>query len=744
MPDSQRPESQRQPDHVVVDEKRVPAVEREPVVTTTAERYIMTGSRAARLVLKEGDFVLYTNQLGQASGGENSVLGLYFRDTRHLSRIELLLAGRGPVALSSSVARGFGGSLDYTNLEMRGAEGRTIPQATVHVRRMRFLYDRFYELLRVSNHHHSRIDVSLDLLFDADFADLFEVRGVRRRRRGRLLSPTVADGALTFAYLGLDEVLRKTIVRFDPAPESIRDGRARFRIRLDPGERVFLQVETEVVSPGMPETIVGQASDKLTTLRREHDDWLAAQTEITTDNEQFDHVLRRAQQDLRMLTSPTEWGRVPLAGLPWFSAPFGRDMSLVGLQTLLLDLRLASSAVRMLAASQGRHDSAFREEQPGKIMHELRRGELAAIRSIPHSPYYGAIDATPLYLLLLSELTMWTGDLDFFEMMRPSVEAALGWIAQYGDLDGDGLVEYRRRSRAGLVHQGWRDAADAVIHDDGSLATGPIALAEVQGYVYYAKRRLAAIYGQLGDVERSESMAQEARDLKRRFNERFWIERDGFLAMALDGDKRQVRTPCSSAGHCLWSRIVDDELIPDVVRHLVSAEMFSGWGVRTVSRVAKAYNPVSFYNGSVWPFDTAITANALKKLGYAEESNRIAKGLFEAALGFDCARLPEMYCGFTRQASERPVAFPMACTPHATSSGALFLVLQAMLGIYAQAEENVVYVHNPVLPKWLAEVTLRNLRIGRTTMHLRFRREAGHTTFSVRDKQGPGRIVIVE
>ncbi len=488
----------------------------------------------------------------------------------------------------------------------------------------------------------------------------------------------------------------------------------------------------------------GDDTQKLAVLRRDYEQWAAENSGIYTDNEQFNHVLQRAQQDLRMLTEETQWGRVPAAGLPWFAAPFGRDLCLVGLETLLFDLRFSSTAVRALAALQGRSDVSFREEQPGKIMHELRRGELAALRTIPQTPYYGSADATPLWLLLVCELTMWTGDLEAFEELAEPVDAALGWLARDGDLDGDGLIEYQRRSRSGLLNQGWRNSTDAVVHADGSVAEGPIALAEVQAYVYYAKRRLAAIYGQLGDIERSERMASEARELKRRFNERFWVEEAGFLAMALDGEKRPVATPCSTAGHCLWSRIVDDELVPRIVRRLMSAELFTGWGIRTVGRNATAYNPVSFYNGSVWPFDTAITANALKKLGYVQESNRLAKGLFDAALGYEGARLPELFCGFTRQLSERPVAYPMACSPSAAASGALLLVLQAMLGIYAQAETNIVYVHNPVLPSWLGDVTLSNLRIGRTTMHLRFRREGGRTTFSVRDKQGPGRIVIVE
>ncbi|HSL95577.1 MAG TPA: glycogen debranching N-terminal domain-containing protein [Thermoleophilia bacterium] len=743
MADAPQPPAER-PDEVVVGDERFDAVDREPAVTMAAERYVMSGSRAARLVLKEGDLFLYTNQAGHATGAENSVLGLYFRDTRHLSRLELLLGGREPVVLSSSAERGYSALIDATNVELRGRDGRTVPQATVHVRRLRFLKDGLHEVVRVRNYHDAPVDLALDLVFDADFADFFEVRGMRRRRRGKLLAPKAEPGVLTFAYLGLDETLRKTVVHFDPAPESIRGGKARFRLRLDPGERALVRVSTAVVGPEAPVPQPGDETEKLGALRRDYEEWQAEATGIYTDNEQFDQVLQRAQRDLRMLTEETTAGRVPVAGLPWFAAPFGRDLCLVGLETLLFDLRLAGAAVHTLAALQGRADSAFREEQPGKIMHELRRGELAALRSIPQTPYYGSVDATPLWLLLVCERTMWTGDLEAFEELGPAIDAALGWLAGDGDPDGDGFVEYLRRSRAGLVNQGWRDAAGAVVHADGTPAEGPIALAEVQGYVYYAKRRLAAIYGRLGDVERSERMASEARELKRRFNERFWVEGTGVLAMALDGEKRPVATPCSTAGHCLWSRIVSDELVPPVVRRLMSAEFFSGWGVRTVSRHAKAYNPVSFYNGGVWPFDTAIAANALKKLGYVQESNRLARGLFDAALGYDSDRLPELFCGFTRQSSERPVAFPMACSPFAASSGALLLMLQAMLGIYAQAEENIVYVHNPVLPSWLGDVTLSNLHIGHTTMHLRFRREGGRTTFSVRDKQGPGRIVIVE
>jgi len=734
--------SQEQP------ERQPPARERpadEPVVTTTsAERYVMSGGRASRLVIKEGDLFLYADELGQVPGTENSVLGLYHRDTRYLSRHELTIAGRQPVLLSASADRGYAATVELTNLEARSADGHTLPQASVHVRRTHFVSDRLYELLLVRNYHQRDVELVIDLNFDADFADLFEVRGSRRRRRGSRLPPRSGDGALTLSYLGLDEVTRQTIVRFHDRPDSIKQGQARFRLQLAPGERAVIRYDVQVVGPEAPGQAGGEFDARLGSLRLEHERWDSGATYIFTDNDQVNRTLRRGQDDLRMLSTLIDGERVPLAGLPWFAAPFGREMAFVGLETLLLDPRWAQAAVSFLGRRQGTLDNAFREEQPGKIMHELRRGELAAVRAVPHTPYYGSVDATALWLLLVAELAVWTGDLDGFELRAATVDAALGWVDGPGDPDGDGFVEYERRSRVGLRNQGWRDSFDAVMHADGTPAQGPIALAETQGYVYYAKRRLASVYGQLGDVERAERLSKDAARLKRAFNERFWMEDEGFYAMALDGQKRQVRAVSSTIGHALWSRIVAEEHIPAVVRRLMAPDMFTGWGIRTLSNETRFYNPVSFYNGSVWPFDTALIANGLMKHGYGQEANRLAWGLVEAAAAHEYARLPEMFCGFTREAVDRPVSFPMACSPDANSAAALFLVLQSMLGIYAQAEENIVYVHNPVLPRWLGEVTLSNLRVGRTTMRLRFRREGGQTSFSVLDKQGPGRIVVVE
>ena len=729
---------------IVVGDERFSRLDRERPVATSAERYVMSESRAPRMAIKEGELFLYSDAFGHLPESEHSALGLYFHDTRFLSRLELKLGGRPPVLLSSTAERNYLATMEFTNLELRGHGESSVPQASIHLRRTRFVADRVFELLRVRNFGSETVEFALDLYFEADFADLFEVRGTRRTRRGTLLAPKWEGCTLTLAYLGVDEILRKTLITFEEEPESVQKSRVRFRLSLAPRERRLLRFDIQVVEPGAPEPVAGDFNARLGAVRRDYEHWASESTDVFTDNEQFSAVLRRSQNDLRMLAAPTDYGNLLLAGIPWFVAPFGRDMILASVEALMLDTRFAVETIRSATRLQGKVDNVYREEEPGKIFHEIRQGELANLRAIPHTPYFGAIDTTPLYLLLLCEVVMWSGDLEFFELLREPIEAALAWITTSGDIDGDGFVEYRRRSRSGLANQGWRDAHNAVVHADGRPAEGPIALADVQGYVYHAKRRLATLYGQLGDVELSERLQAEAQELKRRFNERFWMEDEQFVAMALDGDKRQVKTVTSSAGHCLWSRIVDDEFVPAVVHRLMAPDMFTGWGVRTMSKEAAGYNPVSFYNGSVWPLDNAIIVRGIKKLGYTQEANRIAGGLFDAALAHENFRLPELFCGFTRQSIPKPVSFPMACSPDTCAAASMFLILQSVLGLYAAAEENILYVHDPVLPKWLGEVTLTNLHVGHSTMNLRFRREGGQTAFSVRDKQGGARIVVVE
>ena len=729
---------------IVIGDERFEALGEEAAVSAGAERFVMSETRRRRLVSMENELLLYTDEEGLIPPVAGSPLGLYFRDTRFLSRLEMTVGGRPPVLLSSTAERNYVSSAEFTNLAIKGARGEAIPQTSVHLRRTRLVSDRVYELLRVKNYHHAPVEVDLELTFDADFRDMFEVRGTRRHKRGTRLAPKAGGDTLTLAYYGLDEVLRKTVVRFEQAPARLEGGRARFRLSLAPRERKVVRFSIEVVVPDAPPVSGGDFTERLTDMRRDYERWFAGAAGIFTDDEQTTSVLRRGQADLRMMLTDTPYGRIFDAAVPWFVAPFGRDSIIACLETLMLDTRPAVDCVQFLTRLQGRTDNAFREEEPGKIMHELRRGELAALKAIPHTPYYGAVDTTALYLLLVCEVVMWTGDLEFFELLREPIEAALRWIDEYGDFDGDGFVEYRRRSRAGLENQGWRDARDAIVHRDGSLASGPIALAESQAYVYYAKRRLASLFGQLADVELSERLQAESQALKLRFNEHFWMPDEGYVAMALDGEKRQVQTIVSTAGHCLWSRILSDEHVAPVVSRLLSPEMFSGWGVRTMAKTAVAYSPMSLYNGSIWPFDNALIVNGLKKHGFAIEANRLAGALFDAALDQHDERLPEFMCGFTRQAVNRPVSYPMACSPDAPAAGAPFLMLQAMLGLYASAAENVLYVHNPLLPKWLGEVSLSNLSVGRSKLSLRFRRDGNRTTFSVRDKQGGVRVVVVE
>lgn len=710
----------------------------------SVERYTMAESRSSRLVIKENELFLSMDLLGEVPVRGATGTGLYYQDTRFLNRLETRLGGKPPALLAWTAERGYAAGWEFTNLELTGADGEIIPQASIHLRRTRFISDRLYDRLRIRNYGHLPVQLPIELTFAADFLDMFEVRGMRRRERGTAAAPMVDGKRLTFTYRGRDEVVRATEIEFDRPPLSVENGTARFVLSLAPRERAVLRFSVRTVLPTSVETPPGDFTMKLGGVRRTRERWVAENTEVISDNEQFNALLHRSQHDLAMLLSDTPWGRLPAAGLPWFAAPFGRDIALCGLETLMLDQRIAVAGVRGLTRLQAQEEDESRGAQRGKIMHEMRRGELAALRRIPHTPSYFSIGSTPLYLLLICESIMWSGDLEFFELLREPILAALAWIDGPGDPDGDGFIEYPAHVAGQPLRQGWRNARDSIVHADGRPAEGAIALAEVQANVYHAKRRLAQLFGHLGDIDRSERLQAEAESLKRQFNERFWLPEMEYVALALDGQKRPVKTVVSSAGLCLNARIVDDEYVPLIVRRLLSSDMFSGWGVRTMSRNETSYNPISFYNGSVWPSENAFIAHALKKHGYAEEAGRIINGITEAARHYTDMRLPELFCGFTRQSMTRPVSFPMACSPTATSAATPFLMLQALLGLYPAAEDNILYVHSPTLPKWLGEVSVTNLRIGRSTVNLRFRRQGDQTVLVVRDKQGPVRIVVVE
>jgi glycogen debranching enzyme len=699
------------------------------------------------LAVKEGETFLYSDLAGDLDDRREQGHGLYHRDTRFLSHLRMKLAGRDPVLLSSSSERSYMSYADLTNPELYEDGQPAVPQQTLNIRRIRAINGRLFERVRVKNYNPRPVELAMSFSMAADFADIFEVRGLRRPSRGHQEPPRAEARRAEFAYRGEDGVTRRTLIEFSPEPDRIEVVGDRvevdFVVRLASHQTKLISTTIEPVIDGVrPMSIEFDAAVHL--LRRSYEDWERESAHIDTDNEVFNQLLVRGLRDLRALYTITDRGGVMAAGIPWYVAVFGRDALISSHQMLMINSQPARDALSLLAHYQGQREDPWRDEEPGKILHEIRRGELAGAGQVPHTPYYGSVDATPLFVFLFAQYFRWTGDVEFANQLLPNVRAALEWIDRYGDLDGDGFVEYLCRSPAGIANQGWKDSYDSVVHQDGTMAEGPIALVEVQGYVYMAKLRVANVFDALGDYRTSSRLREEAQALKGRFNRSFWMEEENFVAAALDGEKRQVRTVVSNPGHCLYSDILDPTRAEHVARRLLQPDMFSGWGIRTMSKSATAYNPMSYHNGSVWPHDNALIAAGLKRYGYVKATSRVVTAIFDAAIHADYMRLPELFCGFTRRTPNQPVAYPVACSPQAWAAGAPLLMLQAILGISARAHENMLTVNHPHLPPWLNVVELRNIRVGKSSISLVFRREGEITGFSLLDRKGDVRVVMEE
>jgi glycogen debranching enzyme len=739
----------------LVDKVTSPAGEEFELASESANRVLVKGvvavlnQRTERLYsIKEGDMFLYADAEGNLDAEEAIGAGLYYRDTRFLSDYTLTVDGRTPLLLSTSADRPYASHIDLANQDLTAPDGTvTAVQGTINIRRTRVIKDRLYERIRVKNYNATAVDMRVELTFASDFADIFEVRGLKRSQRGKLALPKADGRSAVLAYLGQDNVFRETRITFDPGPSEAEVAseqvRVSWQVRLEPSQ-------TEVLSLVVEPRIAGRRAElqsfdsAVRELRRSYEEWERSCTRVWSDNELYNSLLTRALRDLRALRTPTEHGDMVAAGIPWFVAPFGRDALMTCHQTLIVNPHLTRTTLEVLASYQAEEEDTWRDAQPGKILHEFRQGELASAHVIPHSPYYGSVDSTPLWLLLFATYYRWTDDLDFCRSLLPNVERALEWVDRYGDLDGDGFLEYRTSSPRGLANQGWKDSHDSVVHTDGKIAEGPIALAEVQAYVYLAKLRVADIFQALGDTERAAALREQAAILKVRFNEAFWIESEQYYAEALDGEKRQVGSVTSNPAHGLYCQIIDTERGHLMARRLLAPDMFSGWGIRTMSKSSVAYNPMSYHNGSIWPHDNAFIGAGLKRYGHAKAANRLATALFDMAVTVDDMRLPELFCGFTRRSPQRPVAYPVACSPQAWAAGAPFLLLQAMLGISAQAPENTLLVNKPHLPPWLNTVELHNLRVGRSTISMVFRRQGETTGFSLLEKEGNLRVLMEE
>jgi glycogen debranching enzyme len=690
--------------------------------------------------LKHDDTFAIFDAYGDIPEIERLAAGIYHRDTRYLSQLELGINGERPLLLSSSIGdEDVLFTTDLTNPDLYAGERLVLAKDLIHIHRAKFLWNgACHERLTVRSYAERPQRIALTLAFGADFADLFEVRGHRRARRGDVAKKLLADG-VALRYHGLDDIVRETSIRFDPEPDAFDEVSARFDITLGRGERcsIFALIACDARPP--PERyFVG-----LRRAQRTRRAMLAETPSIATSNSSFNELMGRAVADLAMLVTDTEHGPYPYAGIPWFSAPFGRDGIITALETLWLEPRLACGVLRYLAATQATKIDPASDAEPGKVLHERRFGELAILGEVPFAHYYGSIDATPLFVMLAGAYFERTGDLATIRALWPHITAALDWIDRYGDPDGDGFVEYARQSNEGLVNQGWKDSHDSIFHADGSGAAGPIALCEVQGYVFAAKRGAAGIAQMIGETARAAALDREADALRARFAAAFWCEELGTYALALDGAKRPCRVRSSNAGHALLTGIAMPEHARRVGDTLTRRESFSGWGVRTIAMSEARYNPMSYHNGSVWPHDNALIALGLARYGLGHLAARLLSGLFDAALTMDLKRLPELFCGFVRRPREAPTHYPVACSPQAWASAAPAALLQACLGLELDRRANEIRFRHPILPAFLEEVALGNLALGDSRVDVVLRGRGGDVAVSVPRRTGDARVVTI-
>jgi glycogen debranching enzyme len=706
-----------------------------------ASSLTLSGAR----VLKHGDtFAVFDRHGDIRPYGVSGAQGLYHEGTRFLSALRVRLDGERPLLLSSTVRDDnvlFG--IDSMNPDLPRA-GPPIAHGTIHLFRSKFLWcGTSYEHLQVSNYGESAVDVELAIEFEADFVDVFEVRGTRRAQRGTVHEPTVSDSSVVLSYTGLDGLRRNTRLSFAPVPDEKSFQRAVFRLHLEAKQSkdVYLTVGCESQGEGPPpyrafEHAYVEASS---VLRR----YASEECSIFTSNEQFNDWINRSIADLRMMITTTPHGPFPYAGVPWFSTPFGRDAIITALEVSWVNPDLALGVLNFLAATQAEAADPEIDAEPGKIVHEMRSGEMAALREIPFGRYYGSVDATPLFVVLACAYYEASGDGASIERLWPHVERALEWIQRYGDLDGDGFVEYGRRSKSGLLHQGWKDSHDSVFHADGTPAQGPIALCEVQGYVYAALRGAARLAGVLGKDGRARELSLSADALRERFDRAFWCEDLHTYALALDGAKRPCRVKSSNAGQTLFSGIALPERAHPLAEQLLATDMFSGWGIRTISGVEHRYNPMAYHNGSIWPHDNALIAWGLARYGKREHALKVMAALFDASLFVDLHRLPELFCGFGRRPGEGPTLYPVACSPQAWVAGAPFMLLRAALGLTADGGRQRVSLDRPALPAFLEHVTIENLRVGSARVDLELHRHPADVGVSVARRHGPVEVEVV-
>lgn len=687
------------------------------------EYYIATTSSPAddrARVLKYGRLFFVFDRLGDVQTSGLGEEGLFYDGTRHLSELSLELWNARPLLLSSTIAaNNFLFTADLANLDVSLEDSIAIHRGTLHLVRSRFLWrESCFEKLLFVNHGLGDLELPVRIGFDADFADIFEVRGTVRARRGRRLDERIDRSSVTLIYEGLDHQMRHTRIQSDLKPASITAGALEFDLALRPKQHVSLQLEIACNSPTQTTHSFQGYSEALSSASEELDQIARNFPQIASSNSRFSDWISRSFSDLEMMIMGNPERNYPYAGVPWFSTVFGRDGIITALQTLWLNPRIARGVLEFLAAEQADKSDPVADSEPGKILHEMRRSEMSILGEVPFGRYYGSVDSTPLFVVLAGAYFDRTADRALLEHLHPHIDRALAWMDNFGDVDGDGFVEYTRHSSKGLVQQGWKDSNDSVFHDDGRIAEPPIALCEVQGYVYAAKLAAAKINRVLGNVDRSCELELQAETLRTKFEEQFWCEDLGMYALALDGRKRPCQVRTSNAGHCLYTAIASPERARRTAESLVGQDFFTGWGIRTVACTESRYNPLSYHNGSIWPHDNAVLAHGMAKYGLKHMAGKILLALLDLSSEVELHRLPELFCGLKRRQGEGPTLYPVACSPQAWAAGAPFMILDACLGISVDCEKSRVVFDRPYLPEGIPQLTIRNLNCGRAVVDL--------------------------
>jgi len=705
---------------------------------------------ATAMAIKDGDIYFLCERSGNLPVGPGHGLGLYYRDCRYLSGYELRFDQVEGITLLGATKGSHEALFTMTNPRIYRGNGLDTVEETISLTWRRLLNGprcALIETLGIHNYGLKPAEFPLTLAFQASFEDIFQIRGLINEHPGTVHPPEHQDDGVNYLYEGADGVFRSLMIRWSFPPGEWQENRARFLIRLGPDEGTELglwflvgEFSSEEEARARWRSVGADTSPNGRDLGFEA--WQRQHTRIRSDRMLLDRILRRGEQDLHTLRTQLD-GRVYFAaGIPWFTTLFGRDALIACLQNLAFEVKVAEDTLRLLADYQGRNVDEWRDEQPGKILHELRVGELARIGAIPHSPYYGSVDATPLFLILLAQHAQWSGSLSLFEELRPNVERALEWIDRYGDLTGDGYVDYDSIVGEGLINQGWKDSGNAILNRDGSLPEPPISLVEVQAYVYMAKKAIADLFARAGDEPHAKRLHEEARGLRERFNRDFWLEDEKFYLMALQKGRRPVSTVGSNPGHALWAGIADPEKAKHVVARLMAPDMFSGWGIRTVSEREYPYNPVGYHLGTVWPHDNALIAAGMKRYGFDAEAELLFEGMFEAASQFDEYQVPELFAGYSMDFAPFPVRFPVACHPQAWGAGTLPYMLWTMLGLQPEAFECRLRLVRPRLPRLFHALEIENLRVGDAHVDLRFEREGDRTNVKVLSLKGKLDVVV--